>query len=126
MSEDAPSDGPSAGEGADDPKTTTTVAPVDTTTAGARMMMIHPWLTAAAVAVYATKVMWVKFREIGVAKQKKKLLKNQKAQQSKSLQDIDEEDSELESEAEDDDVPQQLEGAASICQRSIEVAPADC
>ncbi|EDW92170.1 uncharacterized protein LOC6531663 [Drosophila yakuba] len=125
MSEDAPSDGPSAGEGADAPKTTTTVAPVDTTTAGARMMMIHPWLTAAAVAVYATKVMWVKFREIGVAKQKK-LLKNQKAQQSKSLQDIDEEDSELESEAEDDDVPQQLEGAASICQRSIEVAPVDC
>ncbi|XP_043643243.1 uncharacterized protein LOC122613227 [Drosophila teissieri] len=125
MSEEAPADGPAAGEEVDDSSDTTTPAPVDTTTAGARMMMIHPWLAAAAVAVYATKVMWVKFREIGVAKQKK-LLKNPHSQQPKSLQDIEEEDSELESEAEDDDVPQQLEDDASICQRSIEVASADC
>ncbi|XP_002092459.3 uncharacterized protein LOC6531664 [Drosophila yakuba] len=40
------------------PDTTPRVA--DTTTSGARMMMQHPWLVAAAVAVYATKVMWVK------------------------------------------------------------------
>ncbi|EDV55636.1 uncharacterized protein LOC6548042 [Drosophila erecta] len=112
----------------------TTIASADSTTSGARMMMNHPWLAAAAVAVYATKVMWVKLREIGLAKR----LKKQQAKQSKSLQDVDEDtESESDEEDDDDDVPQ-VAGAAEgpgnwlkmdsprLSHRSIEVAPADC
>ncbi|KAH8275526.1 hypothetical protein KR026_009605, partial [Drosophila bipectinata] len=53
----------------------TTSQKADTTTAGAQLMLNTPWLTAAAVALYATRVMWAKFRELGLAKQKKRLEK---------------------------------------------------
>lgn len=133
----------SPGEAVEEEDTTTSDA--DTTTAGARMMMIHPWLTAAAVAMYATKVMWVKLREIGLTKQEKRL-KNQLAKQSKPLQTIDEDvsesdaecdaESDAESDAEDEDVVgPQVEDAAEgpgfepnrvdICHRPIEVST-DC
>ncbi|XP_016946726.1 uncharacterized protein LOC108022353 [Drosophila biarmipes] len=105
--EEAPAEGgvesPGAGspaEAAAPPPDTTTAEPVDTTTSGARMMMTHPWLAAAAVAVYATKVLWVKFRELGLAKQKTRL-KNQN-KKSKPLRDIEGNSSESESEAETD------------------------
>ncbi|XP_016946728.1 uncharacterized protein LOC108022357 [Drosophila biarmipes] len=80
---------------------TTTANPEDTTTSGARMIMMmnHPWLAAGAVAVYATKVMWVKFRELGLAKQKKKV----KYHQEKMLKpQKDDKDCGLESESEEE------------------------
>ncbi|KAH8401753.1 hypothetical protein KR009_007672, partial [Drosophila setifemur] len=43
----------------------------DTTTAGAHMMLSHPWVTAAAVTLYATRAMWTKFRELGLARHRK-------------------------------------------------------
>jgi len=147
--EEAPGEGgeesPGAAEPAEaaaPPPDTTTAEPVDTTTSGARMMMHHPWLAAAAVAVYATKVMWVKFRELGLAKQKKQL-KNQN-KKSKPLQDVEENSFESESEAETDaeddddirnvqDVDLQSEIPPNLVDlddpngnhRSIEVPPAD-
>jgi len=83
---------------------TTTAEPVDTTTSGARMIMMmnHPWMAAAAVAVYATKVMWLKFRELGLAKQKKstkyqdKTLKSQKDNKECGLESESEEESDAE------------------------------
>jgi len=83
---------------------TTTAEPVDTTTSGARMIMMmnHPWMAAAAVAVYATKVMWLKFRELGLVKQKKstkyqdKTLKPQKDNKECGLESESEEESDAE------------------------------
>ncbi|EDW48268.1 uncharacterized protein LOC6609576 [Drosophila sechellia] len=140
--EESPAGPGAPGEAVDDSADTTTDG-ADTTTAGARMMMSHPWLAAAAVAMYATKVMWIKFREIGLAKQEKRF-KNQLAKQSKPLQTIDEDGSEsdaesdAETDAEDDDdgdVGPQVEDAVEgpefernrvdICQRQIEVST-DC
>ncbi|XP_016999416.2 uncharacterized protein [Drosophila takahashii] len=101
--EESPGDGAVPVEVAPPPPDTTTAAPPDTTTSGARMMMHHPWLAAAAVAVYATKVMWVKFRELGLAKQKKRLKNREK--KSKPLQDNEENgsESEVESDAKEDE-----------------------
>ncbi|XP_017049243.1 uncharacterized protein LOC108093618 [Drosophila ficusphila] len=104
--EEAPAGGEESpgGEAAAPPPEATTPEPVDTTTAGARMLMHHPWMTAAAVALYATRVMWVKFRELGLAKQKKRL-KDQQAK-SKSLKDDVEDVSDTdEDDEEDDDEP---------------------
>ncbi|XP_016999422.2 uncharacterized protein [Drosophila takahashii] len=96
--EDSPVAGPVEEVAAPVPDTTT-AEPVDTTTSGARMMMHHPWLAAAAVAVYATKVMWVKLRELGLAKQKKKI-KNK--QNNKLIPIQDDEENSVESEEESD------------------------
>jgi len=87
---------------------TTTAEPVDTTTSGARMIMMmnHPWMAAAAVAVYATKVMWLKFRELGLAKQKK-TIRNHQDKTLKPQEDYKEcgleSDSDEESDAEPDE-----------------------
>ncbi|KAH8321939.1 hypothetical protein KR067_010308 [Drosophila pandora] len=97
---DAPAGAPAA------PETTTPAA--DTTTAGAQMMLNTPWLTAAAVAFYATKAMWVKFREIGLAKQKKRHQKlsadqpDNKAVHLDGLETVAEEEAEEESLSEDE------------------------
>ncbi|KAH8328812.1 hypothetical protein KR074_001087, partial [Drosophila pseudoananassae] len=65
-----------AGDAPEAPAAPETTSPkADTTTAGAQLMLNTPWLTAAAVALYATRVMWAKFRELGLAKQKKRLPK---------------------------------------------------
>ncbi|KAH8358285.1 hypothetical protein KR084_011606, partial [Drosophila pseudotakahashii] len=98
--EESPGEGAPPAEVAPPPPDTTTAAPVETTTSGARMMMHHPWLAAAAVAMYATKVMWVKFRELGLAKQKKRLKNREK--KSKPIQDNEEIGSESESEVDTD------------------------
>ncbi|XP_043643241.1 uncharacterized protein LOC122613225 [Drosophila teissieri] len=89
MSESAGEEGPSAeGEGEDAvPVPDTTPRGADTTTSGARMMTQHPWLVAAAVAVYATKVMWVK-----LANQMRRLQK-QRVGNPDPLQDNEENDS---------------------------------
>ncbi|XP_034478430.1 uncharacterized protein LOC117784731 isoform X1 [Drosophila innubila] len=47
-------------------------APPKTTTSGAQaLFQTNAWLTAAAVAVYTTKALWVKLREMGFGKEKK-------------------------------------------------------
>ncbi|XP_017049246.1 uncharacterized protein LOC108093620 [Drosophila ficusphila] len=95
--EEAPSGGEdSSGEVAAPVPDTTTGASVDTTTSGVQIMVHHPWLAAAAVAVYATKVMWVMFRELGLAKQEK-LLPNKQDITANRIEDI--EKSVLESES---------------------------
>ncbi|XP_039482878.1 uncharacterized protein LOC120446118 [Drosophila santomea] len=76
------------------PDTTPRVA--DTTTSGARMMMQHQWLVAAAVAVYATKVMWVK-----LANQMRRLQK-QRVWKSDPLQDNEENNSGFDAETDID------------------------
>lgn len=68
MSESASEDTDSEGVAAV-PVPDTTPRDADATTSGARMMMQHPWLTAAVVAVYATRVIWVKLRVLRLAKQ---------------------------------------------------------
>lgn len=85
------------------PETTTKGA--DTTTAGAQMMLNTPWLTAAAVALYATRAMWVKLRELGLSKQKKQHQKLRADQPDNEdhvdgLETVLEEESEEESEDE--------------------------
>ncbi|XP_034478431.1 uncharacterized protein LOC117784731 isoform X2 [Drosophila innubila] len=46
-------------------------APPKTTTSGAQaLFQTNAWLTAAAVAVYTTKALWVKLRELGFGKEK--------------------------------------------------------
>ncbi|EDV37375.2 uncharacterized protein Dana_GF13413 [Drosophila ananassae] len=91
---DAPAGAPAA------PETTTPAA--DTTTAGAQMMLNTPWLTAAAVAFYATKAMWVKFREIGLAKQKKRHQKLRADQPDNKADHLDGLETVAEAEAEDE------------------------
>ncbi|EDV55637.1 uncharacterized protein LOC6548043 [Drosophila erecta] len=102
-SESAGGEGTSAeGEGvAAAPVPDTTPHGVDATTSGARMMMQHPWLAAAAVAVYATKVMWVKFRALGLANQLGRLQK-QRVRKSDPWQDNAENDSGSEAETDSD------------------------
>ncbi|XP_033156317.1 uncharacterized protein LOC117138359 [Drosophila mauritiana] len=63
----------------------TTPRDADATTSGARMMMQHPLLAAAAVAVYATRVMWVKLRVLRLAKQLR--LQKQRFRMSNPRQD---------------------------------------
>ncbi|KAH8290459.1 hypothetical protein KR054_003250 [Drosophila jambulina] len=51
--------------------------PKTTTASGAAMIEVSPWLTAAVVAAYATKALWVKLRHVASAARKQKLLKNE-------------------------------------------------
>ncbi|KAH8290454.1 hypothetical protein KR054_003253 [Drosophila jambulina] len=58
--------------------------PKTTTASGATMIEVGPWLTAAVVAAYATKALWVKLRHVASATRKQKLPKDEPSQKLES------------------------------------------
>ncbi|KAH8375442.1 hypothetical protein KR200_002379 [Drosophila serrata] len=90
----------------------TTAAPAKTTASGATMMAVSPWLTAAVVAAYATKAMWVKLRRVGSStlQKKQKVLMNDPPLE---LQENENESKDHEAEAESGD---EFEGAPAVVQ----------
>ncbi|KAH8375441.1 hypothetical protein KR200_002380 [Drosophila serrata] len=89
----------------------TTAAPAKTTASGATMMAVSPWLTAAVVAAYATKAMWVKLRRVGSStlQKKQKVLMNDPLE----LQENENDSKDHEAEAESGD---EFEGAPAVVQ----------
>ncbi|KAH8290457.1 hypothetical protein KR054_003252 [Drosophila jambulina] len=75
--------------------------PKTTTASGATMIEVGPWLTAAVVAAYATKALWVKLRHVASAARKQKLPKDEPSQK---LQEIGN-DADPEAESEDEGPP---------------------
>ncbi|KAL7738049.1 hypothetical protein ACLKA6_006402 [Drosophila palustris] len=87
-----------------------TPAPTTSTTSGAQaVFQTNAWLSAAAVAVYTTKALWVKLREMGFGKGKS--AKNENYAQPEEMKNATEVESESESEAESEfDATQQSQG----------------